>query len=168
MKKLLPCPFCGGEAGIERTGTPRQSCIVACVNCGARHESGDEAQFSGASWNRRTQPAPAITSESGKILRQGASAITSVPLLTDEEIDEHIKTHNEGFIGGMHMVHLCRAIEQAVRSKLGAGVPMTREDRYDAFTAAERAAGENISPWSFDQGVRAAERHHGIVGKEGA
>lgn len=89
MKKLLPCPFCGGEAGIERTGTPRQSCIVACVNCGARHESGDEAQFSGASWNRRTQPAPAITSESGKPASQGASAITSAgalhQALTDPE-----------------------------------------------------------------------------------
>jgi Lar family restriction alleviation protein len=72
MKKLLPCPFCGGEAGIERTGTPRQSCIVACVNCGARHESGDEAQFSGASWNRRTQPAQLPKLTDIEALRIGA------------------------------------------------------------------------------------------------
>lgn len=114
MKKLLPCPFCGGEAGIERTGTPRQSCIVACVNCGARHESGDEAQFSGASWNRRTQPA--ITSESGKPAAQGASAITSVevPRLTDSEVDDLSRTMVKC---GQSVNWLCRAIEAALIAK---------------------------------------------------
>jgi len=50
---LLPCPFCGGEAEFERMGTPRQSCIVVCGNCGARHESGDEGARNGTQWNRR-------------------------------------------------------------------------------------------------------------------
>lgn len=50
---LKPCPFCGGEAEFERTGTSLHSCIVSCTNCGARHESGDEDGNSGRSWNMR-------------------------------------------------------------------------------------------------------------------
>lgn len=57
MTKLLPCPFCGNpEPYFERMGTPRQSCIVVCGNCGARHESGDENEHSGRSWNERAAP----------------------------------------------------------------------------------------------------------------
>jgi Lar family restriction alleviation protein len=51
---LLPCPFCGHDTPeFERMGTPRQSCIVICGNCGARHESSDEGANSGSSWNER-------------------------------------------------------------------------------------------------------------------
>ena len=56
MADLLPCPFCGGLADFERIGTRRHSCIVACTNCGCRHESSDEGRFSGDSWNRREPP----------------------------------------------------------------------------------------------------------------
>lgn len=38
---LKPCPFCDGEAEIERKGTHRASMQIACTNCGARVESGD-------------------------------------------------------------------------------------------------------------------------------
>lgn len=55
--KLLPCPFCGGEASLDldgaRRGTPRQSCIVVCLDCGARRESSDEGDLSGSAWNKR-------------------------------------------------------------------------------------------------------------------
>lgn len=52
--KLRPCPFCGnGEPEFERLGDRRQSCIVACGHCGARHESSDEGESNGQSWNRR-------------------------------------------------------------------------------------------------------------------
>ena len=52
--RLLPCPFCGdAEPEIERRGTGRVSCIVACTYCGCRLESADEGDSSGASWNRR-------------------------------------------------------------------------------------------------------------------
>ena len=50
---LKPCPFCGEAAAFERLGSGRQSCIVACGSCGARHESGDSGDLSGRSWNRR-------------------------------------------------------------------------------------------------------------------
>ena len=51
--ELKPCPFCGGQAYIEQRGTPRQSCIVECGSCGLRHDSGDEGDRCGTSWNRR-------------------------------------------------------------------------------------------------------------------
>ena len=41
INALLPCPFCGSPAKIERAGTMRRSNIVICTNCGARLESGD-------------------------------------------------------------------------------------------------------------------------------
>jgi Lar family restriction alleviation protein len=54
---LLPCPFCGGEPRFERIGTPRLSCIVACLDCGASLESPDQGEQSGSSWNTRASPA---------------------------------------------------------------------------------------------------------------
>lgn len=53
MQILKPCPFCGGEAEFESLGTRRQSCIVVCTDCGCRHESSDENENNGRSWNRR-------------------------------------------------------------------------------------------------------------------
>lgn len=53
---LLPCPFCGGEAHIMQIGTRRQSCRVSCEDCGCDHESGDEGDECGASWNQRAAP----------------------------------------------------------------------------------------------------------------
>jgi len=53
QNKLKPCPFCDGEAEFERLGNHRQSCIVACTMCGARHESSDEGEHCGSSWNHR-------------------------------------------------------------------------------------------------------------------
>jgi Lar family restriction alleviation protein len=52
MLDLDPCPFCGGEAEIERTGTARQSTIYACQNCGCRLETGETFNH-GAQWNQR-------------------------------------------------------------------------------------------------------------------
>jgi len=52
---LNPCPFCSGEAAVEREGTARQSCIVVCTDCGCRLESNEIG--AGRDWNRR-EPQP--------------------------------------------------------------------------------------------------------------
>lgn len=59
MAKLLPCPFCGGEAEIERIGDRRQSTIYICTNCGCSLETGEEFNH-GQQWNARDEAA-AIT-----------------------------------------------------------------------------------------------------------
>ena len=55
-EKLLPCPFCGGEAHVEQHGTHRQSCIIACESCNCRLETGEEGSMCGTAWNRRAAP----------------------------------------------------------------------------------------------------------------
>lgn len=50
--KLLPCPFCGGEAEIERLGTSRSSTIYTCTDCGCSLETGEEWNH-GSGWNQR-------------------------------------------------------------------------------------------------------------------
>lgn len=55
--KLLPCPFCGGEPRFMRLGTPRLSCQIECTDCNTFHESPDQSERSGTSWNRRSPPA---------------------------------------------------------------------------------------------------------------
>jgi len=52
MEPLKPCPFCDGEAEIERYGNARQSTIYACTECGCRLETGETFNF-GVCWNRR-------------------------------------------------------------------------------------------------------------------
>lgn len=49
---LKPCPFCGGEAVVERTGSGRQSTIYACTFCGCRLETGEIFNI-GERWNQR-------------------------------------------------------------------------------------------------------------------
>lgn len=50
--ELLPCPFCGGEAEIQRLGDHRRSTQYACTMCGAYLETGEEWGH-GADWNKR-------------------------------------------------------------------------------------------------------------------
>lgn len=49
--QLLPCPFCGGKAEVERWGTQRQSHITRCTNCGCSLETGETWGFT--TWNKR-------------------------------------------------------------------------------------------------------------------
>jgi Lar family restriction alleviation protein len=51
--KLLPCPFCGGEAIIMQLGTFRRSCVIGCTECHCRLESNEEDSFCGQQWNQR-------------------------------------------------------------------------------------------------------------------
>ena len=50
---LLPCPFCGGEAEIERMGSGRQSMIYSCGNCGCRLETSETFLRHHCAWNTR-------------------------------------------------------------------------------------------------------------------
>lgn len=54
MAKLLPCPFCGGTAVLEKMGWPHH---VFCIKCGAKTTSGKYAeegeQEAIEKWNRR-------------------------------------------------------------------------------------------------------------------
>ena len=54
--KLLPCPFCGGEAKIMKAGYPHW---VYCKDCGAKVHGGVVGEKEGEkasveAWNRRT------------------------------------------------------------------------------------------------------------------
>jgi hypothetical protein len=56
-EELLPCPFCGGSASIERYGNARQSTIYQCDNCSCSLETGEEWGH-GRMWNARQSPRP--------------------------------------------------------------------------------------------------------------
>jgi len=59
--KLKPCPFCGGEAEVERLGTKRASMIIVCSQCGCCLESGDVSGFADdkhLQWNMRYEEFP--------------------------------------------------------------------------------------------------------------
>jgi hypothetical protein len=52
---LKPCPFCGGEAEIERMGSSRQSMIYSCLMCGCRLETGEEWLDDDCRWDKREE-----------------------------------------------------------------------------------------------------------------
>jgi len=54
-QELLPCPFCGEEAEVERLGTSRASMVVVCSSCGAKVECGATC-LSNSIWNTRQLP----------------------------------------------------------------------------------------------------------------
>ena len=61
--KLLPCPFCGGEARImlEEEDMPDNSFHnVYCMNCGAQFWVNSKSEAIKA-WNNRTQPNEPLT-----------------------------------------------------------------------------------------------------------
>ena len=53
MSELKSCPFCGGEAHIERMGTSRVSMQIECGNCGAGMETGETWIDDNSGWNTR-------------------------------------------------------------------------------------------------------------------
>lgn len=63
---LLPCPFCGYEAEIERLGDGRRSTIYACTSCSCSLETGEEWDH-GRDWNRRAAVSPLSALESQDI-----------------------------------------------------------------------------------------------------
>lgn len=82
---LLPCPFCGGKAAVERQGTARQSSIIACEDCGGRLETG-EIWSIGDRWNTRT---PALPSGQADHVGDANDMIVVTREMIDAGFDEH-------------------------------------------------------------------------------
>lgn len=88
---LLPCPFCGGSAHIERVGDRSKSTIYQCDDCCCSLETGEEWDH-GRAWNRRApspQPQAAVDAAARleRILRLGRSMKWTrhgAPALDDE------------------------------------------------------------------------------------
>ena len=53
--ELKPCPFCGGEAEIERYGCTRFSTAYRCQDCGCSLETSETFNH-GREWNTRAAP----------------------------------------------------------------------------------------------------------------
>ena len=101
MNKLLPCPFCGGEAEFERMGTPRQSCIVACTDCGGRLETSEAGAACGSQWNDRhvpdgwqVVPAPGTTGEMDDAVRGLLILLSGGTPLTYERARRHVEMYH--------------------------------------------------------------------------
>lgn len=102
---------------------------------------------------------PAITSESGNQAAQGASAITSVPLLSDDLDRELVQSLKGAVEMGWISDDSRTAIEQAVRAKMGTGVPS------DEVCDKDPRGCWNVRCQLGKVCKNAAA--HGIVGKEG-
>ena len=92
----------------------------------------------------------------------------AVPVLTESELRSILQGTNHMVKNAMHgafwpeLEEACRAIEQAVRAKMGAAVPMTHMQIVTLW--GHRSDGPSTPEIvSF---ARLVERHHGIVGKE--
>ncbi len=81
-KKLLPCPFCGGEAEFYRTaiktnGSWCDSVVVRCKVCKARanrvlydakkHPNCEEYEEARTAWNTRTKTIPVGNGENYEV-----------------------------------------------------------------------------------------------------
>lgn len=90
MNELKPCPFCGHEEPyFERLGSPRQSCIVACGSCGCQHESSDEDEMCGASWNERASTTPLPAVQDAPTLWETTHPGATVPLTKNKGVVEN-------------------------------------------------------------------------------
>ena len=141
-KTLLPCPFCGHEANFEREGTGRHSCIVSCGWCGARHESSDEGEQSGSSWNQRATQPKADERGSAEPAQQGELVSEEVAALMGERI---AFLRDPAVYRGKHWASL------------------TNDERKRAFTKLDGGAAGFHKLWTwehFDMAVEDIRREH--------
>ena len=92
-----------------------------------------------------------------------AQPAQAVPVLTEREIEDMY----EAVKGKGWSLDFARAVEQAVRAKMGVAVPMTDAQINDAYGEA-RVQHDHIPHDDVARIARSVEKHHGIVGKEGA
>jgi Lar family restriction alleviation protein len=53
--ELLPCPFCGNDAGISRVKTADQYHYAECLTCYARIMAKPSREEAAKAWNTRTK-----------------------------------------------------------------------------------------------------------------
>ena len=104
--ELKPCPFCGGTAEFERRGSQRQSCIVACEDCGGRLESNESDWNSGSAWNRRAE-ASTLAAEVERLKGEAEEARANLLLqticrlpsvLTTDDWQAYLDEHREEWL----------------------------------------------------------------------
>jgi len=86
MDDLKPCPFCGGNANIERIGDSRVSTIVSCDECGCRLENGEEFNH-GIGWNTRADTG-ALATQSARIAELEAEVDKHYVVVSTDETDQ--------------------------------------------------------------------------------
>ena len=102
-----------------------------------------------------------------------AQPAQAVPVLAESELRSILQGTNHMIKNAMHgafwpeLEEACRAVEQAVRAKLGVAVPMTDGQALDSISRAKGIGGVIRTDGQLFALVREVERHHGIVGKEG-
>ena len=146
------------NALIAARAQPAQAVPASCGECGKKTSDGwalycvacmEKAGLPGG-----TSSPPLTHSCTSSLVRTADSTAQAGPVLTDEEIRQVAQSP---FTWDNY-----RAIEQAVRAKMGVAVPMTLEQIIHLTDEIPLHEGGG---WFVDV-VRAAERHHGIVGKE--
>jgi hypothetical protein len=168
------------EAWAKKAGWPHHF-----TSCNTK----DPTAYSQESWEvwqaARAQPAQVLQgqcAECGKKASEGWALYCvacmeeaglpaqAVPLLTDKERRElldHTGRNAEGLGGETWDQMVIDAVEAAVRAKMGVAVPMTDAQINDAYGEAG-VQHDHIPHDDVVRIARAVERHHGIVGKEGA
>ena len=139
---LAPCPFCGNTSpSFERLGNRGQSCIVACGNCGCRHESSDEGGNNGQSWNDRA----ALTS---------TTEATAEPEWPHVGFDESGAATLEWWNGARKLtLYLCSPAGEALLKSWGPNIEA--EMAYVPVTEADQV--REAFAWLAAQGTQKAE-----------
>lgn len=171
---IWKCPKCGGVPGMTvccsgaQTARARHVPEASCGECGKKASDG-WALYCVACMEEAGLPAQAV------------------PLLSEAEVGELLDAARVPELPNGYEdldMQIARAIEAAVRAKMRVAVPMTDEqvlaefarahpqDHTDMQDGSHTNAVERIGARAvyrrFERGIRAAEKFHGIAGKEGA
>jgi hypothetical protein len=103
--ELLPCPFCGGEAEIERYGDSRSTTKYCCTACCAFLETGEEWDH-GADWNKRanldTELLASMKAERDEADRRAGAAERELADLKDRQMKADMWMEEAKAAAGYH------------------------------------------------------------------